>query len=602
MGEEGCRMSMRGKRRLRPLIGGAVLFGGLPVVTLVGVGGALALGEGPASAAATCVQAGSTGLTAVKVVSASTSTLAGTAISATGCDVGIYVGPTAKNVSIKGVTVTGANDHGIFVQDATHVVIETSTVTGNGVAPTPAINEDKAIELVGTRNAMVVHDTVTGNVGGGVGVADDGPTVDPGAPRPSATAPHASKTDTVATDTISGNYAGCGIVYAAYNKGAGIVGGTISGNSVTGAPGTFGPHGPVVGGVVVAADTPGTTVSGVTVTANTISGAGIPGVVVHSNAPGDVVSGVTVTANKLAGDDWLSTDGPPMPAGIVVAATAIPPPAGPRLSGTVVTGNTISGEFYGIWVAGASVTTTSPNAITTTPGGREVFMVPPAGSGYWEVASDGGVFSFGQAPFAGSMGGTRPSSPIVGMAPTLDQGGYWLASADGGVSGFGDAASYGSMAGKALDAPIVGIAATPVAPAPPGGTSTPAGKGYWLVGKDGGVFTFGDAHYYGSLPGMGIHVADVVGIAPTPDGHGYWIVAADGGVFSFGDAAFYGSLPGMGIHVSDVVGIAPTPDGHGYWLVAADGGVFSFGDAAFYGSMGGTHLDAPVVGGAAVGG
>ncbi len=39
----------------------------------------------------------------------------------------------------------------------------------------------------------------------------------------------------------------------------------------------------------------------------------------------------------------------------------------------------------------------------------------------------------------------------------------------------------------------------------------------------------------------------------------------------------------------------------GYWMVATDGGIFSFGDAQFYGSMGGTHLDAPVVGGAAVG-
>ena len=90
-------------------------------------------------------------------------------------------------------------------------------------------------------------------------------------------------------------------------------------------------------------------------------------------------------------------------------------------------------------------------------------------------------------------------------------------------------------------------------------------------------------------------------MVPTPDGLGYWLVAADGGVFTFGDAAFYGSLPGIGVHVSDIVGIAPTPDGHGYWLMGADGGVFSFGDARFYGSMGGTHLNAPVAGGAAVG-
>jgi hypothetical protein len=30
-------------------------------------------------------------------------------------------------------------------------------------------------------------------------------------------------------------------------------------------------------------------------------------------------------------------------------------------------------------------------------------------------------------------------------------------------------------------------------------------------------------------------------MAPTPTGHGYWLVATDGGVFTFGDATFYGS-------------------------------------------------------------
>ena len=33
----------------------------------------------------------------------------------------------------------------------------------------------------------------------------------------------------------------------------------------------------------------------------------------------------------------------------------------------------------------------------------------------------------------------------------------------------------------------------------------------------------------------------IVGMAATPDGDGYWLVASDGGIFSFGDAAFYGS-------------------------------------------------------------
>ena len=33
----------------------------------------------------------------------------------------------------------------------------------------------------------------------------------------------------------------------------------------------------------------------------------------------------------------------------------------------------------------------------------------------------------------------------------------------------------------------------------------------------------------------------VKGMARTPDGSGYWLVASDGGIFSFGDARFFGS-------------------------------------------------------------
>ena len=75
----------------------------------------------------------------------------------------------------------------------------------------------------------------------------------------------------------------------------------------------------------------------------------------------------------------------------------------------------------------------------------------------------------------------------------------------------------------------------------------------------------------------------IVGMAATPAGKGYWEVASDGGVFSFGDATFYGSMGGTPLN-QPIVGMAATSDGKGYWEVASDGGVFSFGDATFYGS------------------
>jgi hypothetical protein len=46
-------------------------------------------------------------------------------------------------------------------------------------------------------------------------------------------------------------------------------------------------------------------------------------------------------------------------------------------------------------------------------------------------------------------------------------------------------------------------------------------------------------------------------MAATPDGGGYWLVASDGGIFTFGDAAFYGGTGGQHLN-RPIVGMAPT--------------------------------------------
>ncbi len=212
-----------------------------------------------------------------------------------------------------------------------------------------------------------------------------------------------------------------------------------------------------------------------------------------------------------------------------------------------------------------------------------VGMAPTAdGGGYWTVARDGGIFAFGDAPFLGSTGAVHLNQPVVGMASTPDGHGYWLVAADGGVFSFGDAGYLGSTGSIVLNQPVVGMA------------STPDGRGYWLVARDGGLFAFGDASFFGSTGGTHLN-QPVVGMASTPDGRGYWLVAADGGIFAFGDASFFGSTGGTQLN-RPVVGMASTPDGRGYWLVAADGGIFAFGGAPFLGSTGGIHLNRPVVG------
>ncbi len=228
---------------------------------------------------------------------------------------------------------------------------------------------------------------------------------------------------------------------------------------------------------------------------------------------------------------------------------------------------------------GPQVTATYGFGDAPAPGAPVMSNVPLVGgaaagsNGYWEVASDGGIFSFGDAAFHGSMGGTALNAPIVGMAATPSGNGYWEVASDGGIFSFGDAAFHGSMGGTALNAPIVGMAATP------------SGNGYWEVASDGGIFSFGDAAFHGSMGGTALN-APIVGMAATPSGKGYWEVASDGGIFSFGDAAFHGSMGGTALN-APIVGMAATPSGNGYWEVAADGGVFTFGDAAYFGSRGG---------------
>jgi hypothetical protein len=156
------------------------------------------------------------------------------------------------------------------------------------------------------------------------------------------------------------------------------------------------------------------------------------------------------------------------------------------------------------------------------------------------------------------------NQPIVGMAATPDGKGYWLVAADGGIFSFGDAAFYGSMGGKPLDEPVVGMAASQ------------DGKGYWLVGADGGIFSFGEAVFYGSEGGARLE-APVTAMAAAPNGQGDWLVAADGGVFAFGIAGFFGSLATMSgtpwgsnggtVIANPILAIAPSPDGQGYLLI-----------------------------------
>jgi len=161
--------------------------------------------------------------------------------------------------------------------------------------------------------------------------------------------------------------------------------------------------------------------------------------------------------------------------------------------------------------------------------------------------------------------------------------------AAGGVYTFGNARFYGSLSATYRGAPVRGIALTP------------GGRGYWLATASGHVYSFGNARYHGSLATSHLatshlatshlatshlatshlatshlatshlatsHLATshttVNAIATAAGGHGYWLLSADGTVHGFGAAPNFGSARTVrGVTTSTM---AATRDGHGYVL------------------------------------
>ena len=223
---------------------------------------------------------------------------------------------------------------------------------------------------------------------------------------------------------------------------------------------------------------------------------------------------------------------------------------------------------------------------------RPVVGIVPAKNydGYWLDASDGGVFSF-DTDFYGSIpglglnpaGSGLPHSlnaPVVGMVPSSDDGGYFMVASDGGVFAFGDTRFSGSCPG------IGGCSGAAVAVMPDS-----SGNGYWVVTSTGNVYAFGDAPYLGA-PGHGT----VTSAVATPSGNGYWVLLGDGEIFGYGDAPYLGApSPANFIATDPATAIFPSSDGAGYWVSSALGAVFNFGSAPDDGGMAGTPLNGSIV-------
>ena len=193
------------------------------------------------------------------------------------------------------------------------------------------------------------------------------------------------------------------------------------------------------------------------------------------------------------------------------------------------------------------------------------------------------VLRFHSRSWAASGGSGLPNSlnaPIVGMVPSNDDGGYFMVASDGGVFAFGDAHFAGSCPG------IGGCSGAAVA-------VMPDARKRLLVGhKDGNVYAFGDAHNFG---GPGAQTVPVTSAVRTPDGGGYWILFANGVIAPYGDAGNYGQAAGAFGGLNPATAIFTTSDGDGYWIASAIGTVDKYGDAPNDGGMSGTHLNGSII-------
>ena len=289
-----------------------------------------------------------------------------------------------------------------------------------------------------------------------------------------------------------------------------------------------------------------------------------------------------------------------------ISVTVRTPSGTPGPTAVTVTSAGPNGAGTSPAVASSTFTYLAPQIASVVPnkgpvGGGAAVTISGAGFGGASIVSFGGVPAVFALTAPGTIVATVPQGPASGgtvdiiITATLGTSkpvstdrytyalpGYWLVGSDGGIFSFGHAEFFGSTGSMTLNRPIVSMAATP------------DDRGYWLVASDGGIFAFGDAGFFGSTGSMTLN-RPIVSMAATPDGGGYWLVASDGGIFAFGDAVFQGSTGNLTLN-QPIVGMAATPDNGGYWLVASDGGIFAFGDAVFHGSTGNLTLNRPIVG------
>ena len=333
------------------------------------------IGDGVAAATAgsTVVVCAGTYTESVTISKALTLAGQGATIDATGLDNGIRI--AASNVTVSGFTVENATGEGILAQQPnpvkgpmiqgqqlysgvpiTHVVIKHNVVKNNDQGGLPAnaatttyaeckpsgqIPGDcgEGIHLWSVANSEVLLNTVTSNAGGILLTDEFGPT----------------HNNLIAGNVVTDNAYDCGITMPSHNLGRdpqtgklmprfGGVYANVVRNNVVLDNGLLGQG----AGVLIAAPAPGTASYGNVIENNAIAGNGLSGVTIHSHAPGawvgdNIIRNNIIGTNNTAGDPDVAPKADMATTGILVWSAATP-------IKVTISGNTIFGNWYGVWL------------------------------------------------------------------------------------------------------------------------------------------------------------------------------------------------------------------------------------------------------------
>jgi parallel beta-helix repeat protein len=283
----------------------------------------------------------------------------------------LITGATSRGAHVSGFLVENATDEGILALQTSHLLISGNVVRNNdlGIKATKPTGECAAqgqvpgdcgegLHLMSVSASVVRNNTVENNLGGILLTDELGPTHD----------------NLISSNTATNNVGDCGITLAGHSTKAfangttqptqgGVYGNDVIDNTANG-NGTKG----FGGGILIAAGAPGSGAYGNTVQHNTANGNGLGGFTLHSHAPGQDLDNNRILDNTFQNDAIAGNGGKPgdVVAGLTQSAGIILFSAVTKLAGTVITGNHLGNEYYGIWAMNGPTISQTANTFAMT--------------------------------------------------------------------------------------------------------------------------------------------------------------------------------------------------------------------------------------------